>query len=325
MSQQEPNLITLTPLGEQQVPQAQHLNVFNGEEPSVLYLQLPVKKKEENRFCTRCSEMEHWRHYCQVATWCKFCTSDTHATQACQKYEKFVKDNPIALSRRNTPVQEQKTVVNTQEPNQRPRFPHPPTQHFKPTCDTTNRDEQLEVTSGRTRIQRTFSKIATDTNKRSTAPNVKTAPSSKKLPRCSYGPMLPETPHYSQIHHHRPIPQQPIEVNEIGLTIQQGMIQCPVQRSTQATGVRPRESAPPIKTQQTAERVPRSEITENDATWGPERHQRNRLPKQEGDPNHNDYILNCVHEKQTTYIERCSQASVRKPLLCRRSVHTSKQ
>ena len=174
MSQQEPNLITFTSLGEQQVPQMQgeegrqeqpkrqrsprkkkrsewtlnqrqfdqnktqeispreHLNVFNGEGPSVSYLQLPVKRKEENRFCTRCSEMGHGRHYCQAATWCKFCTSDTHATQACQKYEKFVKDNPIVSSRRNTPVQEQKIAVNIQESNQRPLFPHPPIQCFNP-------------------------------------------------------------------------------------------------------------------------------------------------------------------------------------------------
>ena len=104
MSQQEANLITFTPIGEQQVPQMQgvvgsqeqpkrqrsprkkkksewtlnqrqldqsktqeishispreHLNVFNGEEPSVSYLQLPVKRKEENCFCTRCGEMGH--------------------------------------------------------------------------------------------------------------------------------------------------------------------------------------------------------------------------------------------------------------------------
>ena len=61
----------------------EQLNVFNGEEPSVLYLQLLVKKKENNRFCTRCGETGHWRHYCQAATWCKFCMSETHATQAC--------------------------------------------------------------------------------------------------------------------------------------------------------------------------------------------------------------------------------------------------
>ena len=46
----------------------EHLNVFNGEEPSVLYLQLPVKRKEENRFCTRCGAMGHGRCYCQVVT-----------------------------------------------------------------------------------------------------------------------------------------------------------------------------------------------------------------------------------------------------------------
>ena len=55
--------------------------------------------------------------------------------QACCKYEKFVKDNPIASSRKNTPVQvqEQRAAVNTQEPTQRPQFPHPPVQCFNPT------------------------------------------------------------------------------------------------------------------------------------------------------------------------------------------------
>ena len=92
----------------------EQLNVFHGEE-SVSYLQLPVKKKEDNRFCTRCGERGHGRHYCQVNTWCKFCITDTHATQACRRYEKFVKDNPIASSRRNTPVQAQGqgVTVNT--------------------------------------------------------------------------------------------------------------------------------------------------------------------------------------------------------------------
>ena len=95
----------------------ERLNVFSGEEPSVSYLQLPVKRREENCFCTRCSEMGHGKCYCQAATWCKFCTSDTHATQACRRYEKFVRDNPIASSRRNTLVQEQKIAVNIQESN----------------------------------------------------------------------------------------------------------------------------------------------------------------------------------------------------------------
>ena len=112
----------------------EQLNVFNGEE-SVSYLQLPVKKKEENHFCTRCGEMGHGRCYCQVNTWCKFCITDTHATQACRKYEKFVKDNPIASSRRNTPVQVQgqRVAVNPQEGPQQPLFPHPPVQCYNLT------------------------------------------------------------------------------------------------------------------------------------------------------------------------------------------------
>ena len=98
------------------------------------YLQLPVKKKEENRFCTRCGEIGHGRRYCQANTWCKFCNMDTHAMQACQKYEKFVKDNPIESSRRNTPVQVQgqRAAVNPQEPTQQPLFPYPPMQRFDP-------------------------------------------------------------------------------------------------------------------------------------------------------------------------------------------------
>ena len=57
------------------------------------------------------------------------------------------------------------------------------------------------------------------------------------------------------------------------------MIQCPVQRDTQATGARPRRSRPPVNTQQTAS-VPNSQITENGGTL-----ERDKLPKGEGDPN----------------------------------------
>ena len=107
-------------------------------------------------------------------------------------------------------------------------------------------------------------------------------------------PCYQKPPHYAEIHHHRPVPQTPIEINEIGPTIQQGMIQHLVQRDTQATGVRPRRSTPPMNTQQTAS-VPNSQITENGGTFDSER---DKLPKQEGDPNHNDYVLNCIHENR---------------------------
>ena len=48
--------------------------------------------------------------------------------QACRRYEKFVKDNPIGSSRRNTPVQAQgqRANVDLQDRPRQPLFPHPP-------------------------------------------------------------------------------------------------------------------------------------------------------------------------------------------------------
>ena len=97
-------------------------------------------------------------------------------------------------------------------------------------------------------------------------------------------PCYQKPPHYSQIRHHQPVSQPPIEINEIGPTIQQGVIQCPVQRGTQATGARPRRSTPPMNTQQTVS-VPNSRITEDGGTLDSER---DKLLKQGSDPNHND-------------------------------------
>ena len=57
----------------------------------------------------------------------------------------------------------------------------------------------------------------------------------------------------------------------------------------QAAGALPRRSMPP--TQQAAS-LPNLQIAENRGT-----RERDRLPEQKGDPNHNDYVLNCIQEK----------------------------
>ena len=337
VNQEEANLITFTPIVEQQMPRVQgaagsqeqpkqqrsprkkknsewtlnqrqfdqnktqeishilpgeHLNVFNGEEPSVSYLPLPVKKKEENRFCTRCGEMGHVRRNCQTATWCKFCTSDTHATQACRRYEKFVRDNPIASSRRNTPVQGQRLAVNTQEPNQGPLFPHPPVQRFNltviPQIVTNTLDPQEEEREPREHSrklpQNQIKEVRTSMSKQ--LPHQRSCQDVRKDPRYQ------KPPRYADIHQHRPVPQTPIEVNKIGPTIQQGVIQRPVQRDMQAAGAQPRRAMPPMNTQQTVSQL-NLQIAENGGA-----RERDRMPKQEGDPNQNDYILNCIHESR---------------------------
>ena len=107
-------------------------------------------------------------------------------------------------------------------------------------------------------------------------------------------PNYQKSPHYAEIHHHRPVPQMPIEINEIGPTIQQGVIQRTVQKNTQTSGARPRRPTPPVNTQQTAS-IPNQQITENGDTPDSER---DKLPRQGGDLNINDYILNCFHENK---------------------------
>ena len=52
------------------------------------------------------------------------------------------------------------------------------------------------------------------------------------------------------------------------------------------------DQQPPVNTQQTAS-LPNLQITENGGA-----RERDRMPKQEGDPDQNDYVLNCIHESR---------------------------
>ena len=203
----------------------EHVNVFNGDEPSVSYLQLPVKKKEENRFCTRCGETGHWRQYCQMVTWCKFCMSETHAMQACRRYEKFVKDNPIASSRRNTPVQEQELTVNIQELIQKPLFPHPPTQHFNPPVIPQIEPNNMRLQEEKRESREHSQKSPQIQVKEGQISRLRQPPHQRSCQDVCMDPHYQKPPHYSQIQHHRSVPQPAVEVNEIGPTIQQGVIQ----------------------------------------------------------------------------------------------------
>ena len=334
-NQEEANLITFSPVVEQQVPLVQgatgfqeqpkrqrsprkkknsewtlnqrqfdhsknqeishilpgeQLSVFNGEE-SVSYLQLPVKKKEENHFCTRCGKMGHGRCYCQVNTWCKFCITDTHATQACRKYEKFVKNNPIASSRRNTPVQVQgqRAAVNPQERPQQPLFPHPPVQRYNPTVipqiamhNWTPQEEERESREhSRKSPQNQMKEIWTSM--------LKQLPHQRSCQDVLMDPHYQKPPQYAEINYHQPPPQSPVEVNEIGPIIQQGVIQHPVQRHTQVAG-EPRGPTVPVSAQQTTS-VPSLQINENGGA-------RKRNRKQESDPDQNGYVFNCIHENR---------------------------
>ena len=183
--------------------------------------------------------MRHGRHYCQANTWCKFCTTDTHVTQACRKYEKFVKDNPIASSRRNTPVQVQvqgqRAAVNPQEPTQQPLFPNLPIQHFDlmviPHMATNmlepQRKEHNFKEQSRKSPQNQLKEVRTSMSK---------LPHQRSCQDVHMDPRYQRPPQYAEINNHQLSVMIPVEVNEIGPTIQQGVLQRPVQRHIKATG-----------------------------------------------------------------------------------------
>ena len=269
----------------------EQLNVFNGEE-SESYLKLPVKKKQENRFCTRCGEMGHGRRYCQVNTWCKFCITDTHATQACRKYEKFVQDNPIASSRRNTPVQVQgqRVTVNPRDQPEQPQplFPHPPVQRYNPTVIP--RMQMYNMTPQREKGEsREHSRKSPQHQMKEVQSVSQQLPHQRSCQDVRMDPRYQEPPRYAEVNYHRPSPQRSIEVNEIGPTIQQGVIQRPVQRHTQLTEG-PRRPTLPVNEQQ---RTSMPSLQNNNYGGAYEKD-----GKQEGDPEENGYVINCIHENR---------------------------
>ena len=103
-------------------------------------------------------------------------------------------------------------------------------------------------------------------------------------------PRYQKPPQYAEINYHRPSPQTPVEVYEIGPTIKQGVIQRPVQRHTQTAGEEPRRPTVPVNVQQMTS-VPSLKINENGGA-------RERDRKQESDSDQNGYVFNCIHENK---------------------------
>ena len=217
---------------------------------------------------------------------------DTHATQACHKYEKFVKDNPIASSRRNTPVQVQgqRVAVNPQEGPQQPLFPHPPVQRYNLTVIPQIARHSLTPQEEERESREHSRKSPQNQMKEVRSPMLKQPPHQRSCQDVRMDPRYQKPPQYAEINYHRRSPQTLIEVNKIGPTIQQGVIQHPVQRHSQAAGERPRGPTVPVNVQQTTS-APNLQVNDNGGV-----HERDR--KQESDLEENGYIINCIHESR---------------------------
>ena len=180
--------------------------------------------------------------------------------------------------------------MNTQEQTQRPLFPNLPMQRFDLMvipCMATN----TLVPQGKECDFKEHSENSPQNQMRDTrVPMSAQLPHQRSCQDVRMDPSYQKPPNYTEIHHHRPVPQMPVEMNEIGPTIQQGMIQRPVQRHTQAADERPRISTIPVNAQQTTS-VPSLQINEGGGA-------RKRDRKQESDPDQNGYVYNCIHESR---------------------------
>ena len=154
-------------------------------------------------------------------------------------------------------------------------------QHFDPTVILHMATNTLDP-QGKERDFKEHSRKSPQNQLKEVCTSMPKLPHQRSCQDVRMDPRYQKPPQYAEINYHRPSPQTQIEVNEIGPTIQQGMIQHPVQRHTQATGGRPRGSTVPVNVQQTTS-VPNLQITKNRGAQ-----EKNRMPKQEGNPDQND-------------------------------------
>ena len=105
-------------------------NVYNIEEPSVSYLQIPIRKLLTTDSVQNAEKQGIGGDTAKQKMWCRFCMSETHSTQACRKYMSFARDDPITSSRRTTPEQPPR-IQPQQGIGIRQLFPQPPTQRFQ--------------------------------------------------------------------------------------------------------------------------------------------------------------------------------------------------
>ena len=172
-------------------------------------------------------------------------------------------------------------------------FPHPAVQRYNPTVIPQiaihNLAPQVEE-----RESREYSRKSPQNQiKEVRTPVLKQFPHQRSCQDVCMDPHYQKPPQYAEINYHRPPPQTPVEVNEIGPTIQQGIIQLTVQRHTQAPGGLRRPTVP-VDIQQTTS-VPSLQINENGGACERDR-------KQERDPEENGYVINCIHENRPSTV-----------------------
>ena len=96
------------PHTEEEIQREAHLTqTEQSQQQDTSYMQFPRTweyTQGKNRLCWRCGEAGHNKGVCKNHVYCKICQNYSHATQACFRYENFVRNNPVASSRVTSPV-----------------------------------------------------------------------------------------------------------------------------------------------------------------------------------------------------------------------------
>ena len=218
-----------------------------------------------------------------------------------------MRDNLITSNRRTTPVQEQRVVPSIQQVDKRQLFPHPPTQHFNPPVippvETRNLQpqgatcESREASQDSLKMQRTSKK---GTNNQQ--PPLRQLPLQRSSQDSHMDPHYWKPPQYSQIQQHQQVQPPPVEVNKMGPTIQQGVIQHPVGQSTHPKNEGNTNPVQSVRVPQMGTSTLLQNHDNGNTTSDPGGNGRDRLPDRDHNNNdnhdNNSYVVNCIHEKQ---------------------------
>ena len=181
--------------------------------------------------------MGHGRRYCQVKTWCQFCITDTHATQACRKYKKNCERQSHSVKQKKHTGTGTRAESNckSMRPTSTTIVPTSTYAMLQPDGDTAGANAQLTLQGEKRKSREHSRKSPQNQMKEVQTPMSEQLPHQRSCQDVCMDPSYQEPPQYAEINYHRPSPQRPVEVNKIGPTIQQSVIQHPVQRHTQPT------------------------------------------------------------------------------------------
>ena len=115
-----------------------------------------------------------------------------------------MKDNPIASSRRNTPVQVQgqRAAVNPQERPQQPLFPHPPVQRYDPTVVPQMAMHKLTLQDEERESREHSRKSPQNQMKEVRTPMLKQFPHQRSCQDVCMDPHYQKPPQYAEINYH---------------------------------------------------------------------------------------------------------------------------